>query len=616
MSASRQHQALPRYQKMNDPSGTSMPTSSLVEHPIREVPPFDAGSSSADEKPRFKKHEDPPEDPPADRYDSMEEVDPVAQQGPSIIVQREGDDEGAVSSQAAFFQTPSDKLKPSRASHQSHQTLQTHLTASTRSGPEYKDQVRSGSVVADPNPNNIDLNNIVFAENVRAVPASVTVNESHSQDEENAAQPPLEIPTPSKKAPVPQEEGAHRCSKRTLIIVAVAFVVMIAAVVGGVVGSGGRGSNNKSALEGPNTTEVPSIAPTPSVVTGAPTTEQANAMVNFVTSIKLSDTAIGHPLSAEIPEEAAIIWLLENTNLSVGNPSSEFRLRQKYALLVLYYATNGVSWTNNVGWLDPNTDECDWNGITTCDRVFVDGNPENVVTQIQLNDNNLDGDFPADIALLQGLNLLYLHDNPNLVGQIPTATGLLSSIENFSIGNCSMSGLLPEVMSNWSNLREVRGMQWWLYLESLSLFCWLTYIPHSQFWVYQNDFTGTISETFSAWTNLDTFQVWENHLTGSLPNTIGAWSNMDRFGIHTNDINGSIPDTLGTWTALTLFHAWTNGFSSSLPVTIENWHQLVDFSVSNNFLEGSLPEFIGEWTNLSEVRRLLWLEVVFQCSSA
>ena len=56
-------------------------------------------------------------------------------------------------------------------------------------------------------------------------------------------------------------------------------------------------------------------------------------------------------------------------------------------------------------------------------------------------------------------------------------------------------------------------------------------MPHSQFWAYQNAFTGTISESFGAWTNLEIFQVWENDLTGSLPSTIGAWSNMDLFGI-------------------------------------------------------------------------------------
>ena len=85
------------------------------------------------------------------------------------------------------------------------------------------------------------------------------------------------------------------------------------------------------------------------------------------------------PISAATPEEAAVIWLIENTNLSVGDPSDEFRLTQKYALLVLYYATQGDSWTNKDGWLDPNTDECEWNGIT-CDACACRWHPTEMLS--------------------------------------------------------------------------------------------------------------------------------------------------------------------------------------------------------------------------------------------
>ena len=281
------------------------------------------------------------------------------------------------------------------------------------------------------------MNNIIFAENVQPVPASVTANESRSHDEENAAPyvPPLRVPTPlasrAQKLPPQQEDEGRHCSKRTLIIAAVAVVVIIAGVVGGVVGamSGSSSSSSSSApvrSNGPIITDVPTIAPAVSpteapVATQAPTAAPVArdiAIVNFITSIKFSDSEIVYPrpISAATPEEAAVIWLIENTNLSVGNPSDEFRLTQKYALLVLYYATQGDSWTNNDGWLDPNTDECEWNGITACERVLVDGIPRDVVTEIDLNTNNLNGDFPADIALLQGLQVLNLFDNPNLTG--------------------------------------------------------------------------------------------------------------------------------------------------------------------------------------------------------
>ena len=122
------------------------------------------------------------------------------------------------------------------------------------------------------------------------------------------------------------------------------------------------------------------MAPTVSPTEAPAPVARDIAIVDFITSIKFSDSEIVYPrpISAATPEEAAVIWLIDNTNLSVGNPSDEFRLTQTYALLVLYYATNGDLWTNKDGWLDPNTDECEWNGIAACERVLVDGTPRDV----------------------------------------------------------------------------------------------------------------------------------------------------------------------------------------------------------------------------------------------
>ena len=221
MSASRQKQHnLPRLQKTEDPSGAAMPT-----------------------------------DPPAvasNRYDISTAAGGDRAQSPSSSSTSE-EDEGAISSNTPFQQTTSHifrKSEPSRSSHQSHQPHQSHLPAISVSGPDYKDNFDS---------------NIVFADNVQPVPASVTtVNESHSQDEENAApyMPPREVPVPSKTAPPLQEDGGRRCSKRTLIIAAVAAVVIIAGVVGGVVAAtsnSNSSSDSQSSATGPITTDVPSM---------------------------------------------------------------------------------------------------------------------------------------------------------------------------------------------------------------------------------------------------------------------------------------------------------------------------------------------------------------------
>jgi len=489
MSASRQQNALSPLQRMEDLSGTAMPTlASPQEHA----------------------------DPPGVAGD-------LVQEGPRSI-NRRGDEAAAHSS---FASRGSD---PSGVSYQSHQTHESHFTAGAGSGPDFKDQVR-GSVAPNPN-NNILFSDIVFAENVRPVPMSVAANESLSHKDTAAPAPPRKVPPdtrldtesqqPPPRAPLPHEDGGQRrCSKRTLIFVA--LIAIVVGIVGGVVGAMSSSSNNKSppvdedltATDVPaiSSNESPTLSPTEApvvmqaptspqdsptvsptgapVVTQAPTSAQDSptvsptqaptsapvardiAIVEFIKSITISDSVITYPrpTSAATPEEAAVIWLIENTSLSVGDPSDEFRLTQKYALLVLYYATQGDAWTNNEGWLDSTTDECNWNGITCDNNVLVNGIPQNVVTGIHQNGNNLNGDFPADIALLQDLRLLHLWDNLNLAGQIPASIGLLSSIVEFSVGNCDMSGPLPEGISNWINLQEVSGLQGWVHSVLSSLSC-------------------------------------------------------------------------------------------------------------------------------------------------
>ena len=291
MSASSQQHAPSPLQKMEDPSGTAMPTSvhSMEEedHPIREMPRF-VRESTSPKKPSPQKHADPPADlsmAASNRVGStsVERSHPVHQQGPRSISQREGD-EADVSSQVDVLQTPSSfashKSESPGASLQSHHTHETHFTASTGSGPDFKDQMRT---VVPPNLNPNIFSDIVFAENVQVV-QSVAADESRSHKEKAAPfSPPREDAPdtsldsdrqqPLPRAPLPQEDGGRRCSKRTLIFVGVALLVIIAGIVGGVVGAMMGSSSNKSApVEGPIATDVPVENPTEQLASLSPQT--------------------------------------------------------------------------------------------------------------------------------------------------------------------------------------------------------------------------------------------------------------------------------------------------------------------------------------------------------
>ena len=82
---------------------------------------------------------------------------------------------------------------------------------------------------------------------------------------------------------------------------------------------------------------------------------------------------------------------------------------QRDALVALYASTNGDSWTNNDYWNSDTVPLCDWYGIYCPDSTNV--------TEIFLNNNNLDGTIPPEIEYLTNLEVLGLTNN-NLKGPI------------------------------------------------------------------------------------------------------------------------------------------------------------------------------------------------------
>lgn len=126
------------------------------------------------------------------------------------------------------------------------------------------------------------------------------------------------------------------------------------------------------------------------------------------------------------------------------------------ALVEIYNANGGTSWTNTTNWLAGNVDT--WHGITiTADRV----------TGIHLNSNNLTGDLPAQIGDLTALdtlnldanflvsappemnllaNLLFLDIGRNRLETLPDISALISTqTANFNYGFLDFDDILPNV---------------------------------------------------------------------------------------------------------------------------------------------------------------------------
>ena len=79
------------------------------------------------------------------------------------------------------------------------------------------------------------------------------------------------------------------------------------------------------------------------------------------------------------------------------------------ALVKLYNATGGASWTNNTNWLSDRPIR-EWYGVSN--------GPDGRVSELDLSDNELTGEIPRELGNLSNLAWLYLSGN-QLTGCVP-----------------------------------------------------------------------------------------------------------------------------------------------------------------------------------------------------
>ncbi len=122
------------------------------------------------------------------------------------------------------------------------------------------------------------------------------------------------------------------------------------------------------------------------------------------------------------------------------------------ALVALYHATNGESWTVNDNWLADAP-------IGTWYGVGVDG--EGRVFSLALDDNQLTGEISPELGNLVNLQGLLLNYN-QLTGEIPPELGNLVNLQGLLLGYNRLTGEIPPELGNLVNLE-------WLLLDGNQL---------------------------------------------------------------------------------------------------------------------------------------------------
>mmetsp|Transcript_22115 Transcript_22115/g.33425 ORF Transcript_22115/g.33425 Transcript_22115/m.33425 type:complete len:328 (-) Transcript_22115:119-1102(-) len=248
--------------------------------------------------------------------------------------------------------------------------------------------------------------------------------------------------------------------------------------------------------------------------------------IKFDTKLFL-DICISKPKLKSKRDEKALQWLLENSGkrsiqsnisnqhkaacwmlhddpkkLSAGN----HHFSQRYALAVLYFATQGdTKWKVKTNWLS-GTAECDWYGVE-CVLGKVNG--------LDLGFNDLFGLLPRELSLLQKLEEVDLHGN-DLQGVVPHS--VLAAWKNCKILRLHMNGFfgaLPTEIGLMTSLEE-------LYL-------------------FGNYFEGAVPAEVANLKKLKILDLYANAFGGNVPSQIGSLQNLKELDLHDNNFRGRVP---------------------------------------------------------------------------
>ena len=121
------------------------------------------------------------------------------------------------------------------------------------------------------------------------------------------------------------------------------------------------------------------------------------------------------------------------------------------ALVALYNATEGGSWTTRTNWLSGRPLD-EWHGVTT--------DSGGRVTALNLVSNRLVGALPAALGDLTNLRTLILWTNDELTGPIPAWLGDLTNLRWLILGGNGLTGEIPPELAGLSNLTslDLRGI--------------------------------------------------------------------------------------------------------------------------------------------------------------
>lgn len=318
--------------------------------------------------------------------------------------------------------------------------------------------------------------------------------------------------------------------------------------------------------------------------------------------------ALQDPASSQ---SMAMSWLLEDPNLETYLESN-WRVRQRFALVTFYFANSGDRWDLNDRWLSYEYHECSWwarpwfappspgfffIGVEypnpcECENVTAPNNDEDAeYKHLWVLKNNLQGSIPEEIYWMTSLRSLSLSLNP-LGGTISTRLGLLSNLEaaTLSRNERGLSGTIPTEIENLSKL-EVLSLMGNRLRGDVSILGKLSRLRIVM--ADKNEFAGHIPSELGQLTNLELLYLDVNSFTGTLPTELGRLDLMWDFFVSDNDLSGTIPSEFGLLKSLERVSFRNNALGGTLCTELGTLSLLHSIEFQNNEFTGPIPSELG-----------------------
>jgi hypothetical protein len=210
------------------------------------------------------------------------------------------------------------------------------------------------------------------------------------------------------------------------------------------------------------------------------------------------------------PQYKALKWLSIQMSQEGAVAFNQDKVLQLFGLLCFWYATGGMNWKSDGGWLTSDTNECEWEGVT-CDN-------SNIIVALNIIDNGLTGYIPPEIELLKDLQAIVLSHN-FMEGSLPLSLVKVSELVDLNLSHNSLVGPLPE---------QFEGLD---LLKTLD--------------VSHNSLTGTIPSTLGNLESLEVLNLCANKFSGTIPSQVGSLFFLRSLNLEGNEaLFGIIPDTI------------------------------------------------------------------------